>query len=900
MRTITALLSAIVCVSLPSAPRIEAQETVHGRLVGLVIDHQDKTSEAKVYVVDDATGKATELLDAHRTVAEAGGLQYLNGASVTVAGTRLGADRMRVSSVRETTMRPRFDGPSAYIPSGNAVLGAQKILTLLCQFPDLPPMSQAPAHFARVTGNTFPGVGAFVTEASNGLASLAGSMVSQWVTLSKPSTHYFGSGTAAGAGFTSTYVRDATLAEDCATAAQAGSEAGSAHGITLQINYNPGASYAYLGPLPLVGPTLNGRLRLAIMANWAATTSGTYAHEVGHTFGLLHSGSTRGAYDSKWDVMSWSSPLVDAQSSLAYGAHFNGNHKAFLRWTTNDRIAQVARGDEAILTLRTSTITGSGVALITVADPTDPAMAYFTLEARTRSTPFEQAIPHEGVVIHAVKKWSASFDNSYANNSYAMAVDGGNVNDAGAVLIPGRHYEMAGMRFDVTARNGSEYTVKVTNRPVFSFLGDSATKLFVGMSFRDTIRVAGAPTGAATVSVTGAFPPGVTYNPQTRAIVGAPASTGSFKYTITATSGAESITRQHIVDVVPGGIFKLPDSRTYPLGALIADTLAAYPVGAGWPKPVRWLMSGGINGMFFQPRTIDGRMDVLGFAGTPTTPGTYRIAAGVDHALGRDTLWFSVVVGGPAVTVLGDSTRRPGVVGVAYADTLRATTTSGTVTWSLKEGQLPRGITLDQSGRISGVPDSAGTYRAVIDARSGPSTAVTTVTKAFLVVVATPSLVVSVDSIRPPAIMGAHYSDSLAASSPYATVKWQLSAGALPSGVTLDPLGRIRGVAESAGEFRGMATASVGPPGSMTTAVRPLIIRVGKPNLASGQLMDALLGGTALQADLARFLDLLGNRNGRVDVGDAWAWLVDSGVLQPNSSVQEVIPALENATTAKP
>jgi hypothetical protein len=64
--------------------------------------------------------------------------------------------------------------------------------------------------------------------------------------------------------------------------------------------------------------------------------------------------------------------------------------------------------------------------------------------------------------------------------------------------------------------------------------------------------------------------------------------------------------------------------------------------------------------------------------------------------------------------------------------------------------------------------------------------------------------------------------------------------------------------------------------------------------------MEALLGGTALQPDLARFLDLLGNRNGRLDVGDAWAWLVDTGALQSNSSLQEVIPALKKATESNP
>jgi hypothetical protein len=42
-------------------------------------------------------------------------------------------------------------------------------------------------------------------------------------------------------------------------------------------------------------------------------------------------------------------------------------------------------------------------------------------------------------------------------------------------------------------------------------------------------------------------------------------------------------------------------------------------------------------------------------------------------------------------------------------------------------------------------------------------------------------------------------------------------------------------------------------------------------------VLDQLLGADTLGADQLRFLDLLGNRNGRLDVGDVRAWLLDTG-----------------------
>jgi hypothetical protein len=60
-------------------------------------------------------------------------------------------------------------------------------------------------------------------------------------------------------------------------------------------------------------------------------------------------------------------------------------------------------------------------------------------------------------------------------------------------------------------------------------------------------------------------------------------------------------------------------------------------------------------------------------------------------------------------------------------------------------------------------------------------------------------------------------------------------------------------------------------------------------------ILDQLLGSGSLTADHLRFLDLLGNRNGRLDVGDVRAWLIDSQQLSAaaTAELRAIVGAVE-------
>jgi hypothetical protein len=163
--------------------------------------------------------------------------------------------------------------------------------------------------------------------------------------------------------------------------------------------------------------------------------------------------------------------------------------------------------------------------------------------------------------------------------------------------------------------------------------------------------------------------------------------------------------------------------------------------------------------------------------------------------------------------------------------------------------------------------------------------------------VSTPLVITSAAVLRA-ARMGAAYADTLRVSGGDGAPLWSVNAGALPSGITLNAAsGVLSGVPQQAGEF--VATILVTAGGVEATATFQL--NVSKPIIAEAAVLDQLLGGAALTADDARFLDLLGNRNGRVDVGDVRAWLRDTGRLDAArpSELQRVIERVETSRVGR-
>ncbi len=129
----------------------------------------------------------------------------------------------------------------------------------------------------------------------------------------------------------------------------------------------------------------------------------------------------------------------------------------------------------------------------------------------------------------------------------------------------------------------------------------------------------------------------------------------------------------------------------------------------------------------------------------------------------------------------------------------------------------------------------------------------------------------------PDGVIGAPYTETLTVQNPAGPVTWTFVSGSLPTGLTFDTqTGTISGIPEWEEELSFTIRVDDG----VSFGVRTFTILVAPPALTITQAADGLLGvSSALTADLERFLDLQGNRNGSYDVGDFRAYLRAQGQL---------------------
>ena len=104
-------------------------------------------------------------------------------------------------------------------------------------------------------------------------------------------------------------------------------------------------------------------------------------------------------------------------------------------------------------------------------------------------------------------------------------------------------------------------------------------------------------------------------------------------------------------------------------------------------------------------------MDLSGrISGVPSAHGKFSFTVQVTDSQGaKATRDLSITVA-PAPLVVTTASLADGVVGESYNQTLGASGGVKPYTWGMASGSLPGGLSLDSSGRISGVPSAHGTF----------------------------------------------------------------------------------------------------------------------------------------------------------------------------------------------
>jgi uncharacterized repeat protein (TIGR01451 family) len=366
----------------------------------------------------------------------------------------------------------------------------------------------------------------------------------------------------------------------------------------------------------------------------------------------------------------------------------------------------------------------------------------------------------------------------------------------------------------------------------------------------------------------------------------------------------------HVVTsfVVPGASGFLDGITTGPDGNLwFADgfnnlvgksttggSVTTYPNSGGWdyitsgPDGALW-MSDGFGGI--------GHVTTSGVVTTVSTcSGTIgsAIVAGPDG-----NMWFTGASSGVlAIGVINPGAANPlaiataspltnGTVNVAYSQTITATGGIQPYTWSVTAGALPPGLSLNPAtGAITGTPTAAGPFSFDVTVTDSAVPTPATATRTFSLTIN--DITITTASPLPPGTTGAAYSITFAALGGTPPYTWSITAGALPPGLTLDPVtGQLSGSPTAPGTFNFTVTAT--DTGALTGS-KAFTLVVSNPPPLTITTASPLPNGL-VQQPYSQTITATGGI-------PPYTWSISAGALPPGLALDAVTGTISGTPTA--
>jgi hypothetical protein len=245
-----------------------------------------------------------------------------------------------------------------------------------------------------------------------------------------------------------------------------------------------------------------------------------------------------------------------------------------------------------------------------------------------------------------------------------------------------------------------------------------------GVAYNQTIVTTGGVSPITYALGTGSLPAGLKLN-NVGTVIGTPSSSGTSTFTINAIDdGTPPLT-------VPSPIYTITINPPPPL-SITSTAMANGIVGTAYSSAIA--SSGGVPQLTWSvpPGTLPPGLELNTssglISGTPTTAGVYTFFPTVtDSAIPRQKFTAKT---GVTISVLTVSQPQsvtpplpPGDVAVGYTASLVATGGVAPYTWSITNGQLPSGLTLNsKQGTISGIPILTTTANFAVEVEDANST----------------------------------------------------------------------------------------------------------------------------------------------------------------------------------
>jgi hypothetical protein len=225
--------------------------------------------------------------------------------------------------------------------------------------------------------------------------------------------------------------------------------------------------------------------------------------------------------------------------------------------------------------------------------------------------------------------------------------------------------------------------------------------------------------------------------------------------------------------------------------------------------------------------------------------------------------------------------------GVSYSVKLAASGGIRPNTWSITQGSLPAGLSLNSvTGAISGKPTGLGTASFTVNVSDAENPPASVSANLSITVTGAPLVITTVGDL-PTATVGMAYSMRLAASGGLTPYTWSITSGSLPAGLKLHAAtGVISGTPTSGGVSTFTTELSDSEsPSATVSATFSLSVEVAPPQVTT----TTLPGGTADQAYSASLA-----ASGGVT---PYTWSITSGSLPAGLSLDPATGAISGTPT---